>query len=68
MAKLVKHKWMGARVDSEQETRINAYVEASDEITQGELFRRGADEYMANHPIKNPKTKVDSTKVRKPGE
>ena len=68
MAKEVKTKWLGGRVDDAFDAEVAAYVAASTDLTQGELVRRGVADYMKAHPLKDPASKVDSTKVKKPGE
>lgn len=68
MAKEVKTKWLGGRVDNSMEAEIKAYIAASDNLTEGELVRRGVTEYMKNHPLKDPDGKVDPTKIKVPGE
>lgn len=65
MAKPVKSKWLGARVDSVMDGKVTAYIETA-EITMGDLLREAVNEYMANHPIKTPR--LDHTKPTKPGE
>lgn len=54
MTKKVKNKTLHTRVDEALDARINAYTAAA-EMDRGELIRRATDEYMANHPVKQPK-------------
>lgn len=68
MAKEVKKNWRGGRFGDTAAAEVDTYVARSKDLTMGELVRRGVLEYMTNHPIKDPATKVDSTKVSKPGE
>lgn len=53
MAKKVKDKYMGGRVTSEKFATVTEYHNAS-EMTQGDLVRAAVDEYMQNHPLKQP--------------
>lgn len=50
MAKKVKDKWLGARVDANLDSLVDVYIEAT-EITMGDLVRVAVVEYMENHPI-----------------
>jgi hypothetical protein len=52
MARKMKDKYIGARVDSPYFDRVIAYIDASPIETQGQLVRAAVDEYMSNHPIK----------------
>lgn len=65
MARQVKSKWLGARVDAELEAKVAIYTETTD-TTMGDLLRKAIKEYLDNHPIKTPR--VDRTKPTKPGE
>lgn len=56
MAKKVKDKWLGARVDADVDTRVKEYTEAA-EMDMGELVRKGVEEYMLNHPVKQAGSK-----------
>lgn len=64
--KPVKDKWLGARVDKSTEERVAAYLDALDDLTMGALVRKSVNEYMLNHPLKEPAP--DSTTLMKPGE
>ena len=66
MAKQVKDKWLGGRVDEPTRNKVNDYIVASDELTLGEFLRRASIEYMENHPIKADTQKP--TQLTKPGE
>ena len=50
MAKKVKDKWLGARVDENLDGLVDTYIDAA-ELTMGELVRLAVVEYMNNHPI-----------------
>ena len=67
MAKQVKDRWLGARVDAATDKRVSDYTEAA-EINMGDLVRDAVNEYIINHPVKNPLGKVDVSKLNKPGE
>lgn len=64
--KIVKDKWLGARVDAPTEVKVNEYLGASDDLTMGALVRKSVNEYMLNHPLKEPTP--DPTTLTKPGE
>lgn len=65
MAKPVKDKWLGARVDADMDNRVKLFTEAT-QMDMGELVRKAVDEYIINHPVKKPtKSAVDRLK---PGE
>ncbi len=64
--KPIKDKWLGARVDKPTEQKVNAYLDASDDLTMGALVRKSVNEYMLNHPLKEQTT--DPTILTKPGE
>lgn len=65
MARKVKSKWLGARTDDDQDTRVKNYCAAT-EMDMGELVRKAVDEYMLNHPAK--KAVAPPTQLSKPGE
>jgi len=64
--KPIKDKWLGARVDGPTEVKVNTYLDASDDLTMGALVRKSVNEYILNHPLKEPK--ADPTTLTKPGE
>jgi hypothetical protein len=64
--KIVKDKWLGARVDKPTEEKVNEYLNASDDLTMGALVRKSVNEYMLNHPLKE--STPDPTTLTKPGE
>jgi hypothetical protein len=49
MAKRVKDKWLGARVDNDMSQRVVDYTERS-EMDMADLVRDAVEEYMINHP------------------
>lgn len=52
MARKVKERYIGARVDEDQGARVDAYVEMSADIdSAGDLIRKALNDYMTNHPI-----------------
>lgn len=51
MARRVKDKYMGARVDDDTFARVLEYIEAQ-HLTQGDLVRAAVEEYIINHPVK----------------
>lgn len=53
MARKVKDKWLGARVDGDLDQRVTEYIDVA-ELTMGELVRASVEEYMVNHPVKQP--------------
>lgn len=65
--KAVKDKWLGARVDGPTDARVKKYTDDAD-MDMGELVRKGVDEYMINHPVKDPAKKANVNEVTKPGE
>lgn len=67
MAKPVKDRWLGARIDAPMDVKVKAYTEAAG-MDMGELVRDAVSEYMVNHPVKDPSTKTDVTTQVKPGE
>lgn len=56
MARKVKDKWLGARVDEDLSVTVSNYLQASD-LNLGDLVREGVKEYMLNHPVKPPQVK-----------
>lgn len=64
--KQIKDKWLGARVDPAQYERVDDYIKANEELTMGDLVRKGVEEYMLNHPVKKPQ--ASPTDIKKPGE
>lgn len=66
--KQIKNKWLGARVDEAIEAKVNAYINASDEMNMGILVRQGVLEFMVNHPIKDGNAKINVNNMPKPGE
>lgn len=64
--KPIKNKWLGTRVDSPTEEKVNAYLDASDDLTMGALLRKSVNEYILNHPLKEQRP--DPTTLTKPGE
>lgn len=67
MAKQIKDKWLGARVDLQMDARVTAYTAAA-ETTMGDLVRDAVNEYMVNHPVKHPDARANVNHVTKPGE
>lgn len=67
MAKNIKLRFFGTRVDQPTFAKIKEYVEIA-ETDLSQLVRNAIAEYMANHPVKNPSLKNNSNKVLKPGE
>jgi hypothetical protein len=65
MAKKRKDEYLAGRADSDQMARVNAYLAASG-MNQADLVRKGVDEYMKNHPIKD--SEAAPSKISKPGE
>lgn len=51
MARRVKDKYLGARVDDDMSARVDTYIAAA-HITMGDLLRAAVTEYMINHPAK----------------
>lgn len=52
MAKKVKTKYFGTRVDETTDQLVAEYVALADEIESvGDLVRKALLEYMANHPV-----------------
>jgi hypothetical protein len=62
MAKKLKEKWLGVRVDNETYETIQEYVKATDSYIAG-LVRDAVLEYMVNHPV-NDVHKVRNEKLR----
>lgn len=54
MAKRIKDRWLGARIDAVIDTKITEYLKAT-EMSMGDLIRGAVEEYMRNHPMKEPK-------------
>lgn len=56
MAKAVKTRVLGARVDDPYMSNVEDYIEAAD-TNMADLVRSAVDEYIANHPIPGTKFK-----------
>lgn len=54
MAKAVKTKWLGARVDDALSGRVALYIEQADGLDTAALIRVAIEEYLVNHPITEP--------------
>lgn len=50
MARKVKDKLIGARVDGDMLEEVNTYINTA-EISMGDLIRVSVLEYMTNHPV-----------------
>lgn len=51
MAKSIKDKWLGARVDAKMEAKVVDYIKIMDEIDgMGDFIRKAVNEFIANHP------------------
>lgn len=52
MARKVKTKYIGARMDDEAVELVSEYVRLAEEIeSAGDLLRKAVLEYIANHPL-----------------
>ena len=51
MARPIKDKWLGARVDEALYVSVDSYVKTV-EISMGDLLRLAVEEYLNNHPVK----------------
>lgn len=60
MPKQVKNKWLGARADDNLSAQVTRYIEASDNLTMGDLVREAVEEYMINHPVKQTRDTNDA--------
>ena len=63
MAKLIKEVMVMARVDSNTNKKITEYIAAAD-ISMSDLVRFAVEEYIRNHPRKEPEPLMSL----KPGE
>lgn len=50
MARPLKDKWLGARVDDALFKEVNEYVDVAD-TSMGDLVRKAVKEYMWSHPV-----------------
>jgi len=67
MARKIKDKYIGGRVTQDVFDAVTRYHNASD-MTQGDLVRAAVDEYMANHPLKTPRTSSKAVLSGFPGD
>lgn len=58
MAKRIKDKWLGARVDDALITSVEEYLHLA-ELNMAELVRAAVREYMASHPAKKPREPIN---------
>ena len=54
MAKNLKTKWLGARVDDDMSERVTTYIDKADGIDMAILIRLAVDEYIKRHPVMEP--------------
>ncbi len=54
MPKIAKTKWLGARVDEDMSTKVSSYIEVTPGMDMAELIRRAVEEYITNHPVREP--------------
>lgn len=57
MARLLKDKYIGAKVSTPFFDEVIAYTEAHGDMTQGDFVRVASEEYLENHPIEVKKGK-----------
>lgn len=67
MKRQIKDKWLGTRVDGPYLLRVRSYADGAG-LDVSDLVRDSVDEYMSNHPLKDEATRVNASKITKPGE
>lgn len=58
MAKPIKTKWIGMRVDDAALANIKEYLGFT-ELDMAGLIRAAVREFMANHPVKKPREPIN---------